>query len=104
MYCRSFYEYLAIKNTLRDAAEGLRLAVEPGVEGFYVGSYSQLSISLSIKKRVQDIKAIKDAIEGVTETRSMSRYLPIKTEAILKVEESYLNKLAYLLSLEVLEL
>lgn len=54
------FKYLATKNIVRGATEGLRLEPKPKAEISF-----SLSFSLSIGVGIRDIRAIKDTAEGV---------------------------------------
>lgn len=62
------------------------------------------SISLSMKEGTQNIRATKDVTKDNKEAWSLWGYLWPQIEVILKVEQFYSNKLAYLLVLELLKL
>lgn len=68
---------MVIKDVRKGTAESSGLGAEPGIKSFWVEGCFKSFISLSIKGKTQDIRAIesaiKDTTKGATEAQSMRK-------------------------------
>lgn len=89
---------------MKDSIESLRQRAEPKVKSLWVEVFSSLSISLSMTDIVRDVRAIESLTKGVMEAWSLCEHLQSLTKVVFKEWSNFIfNRLAYLLSLQLLE-
>lgn len=68
MYYNLFFKYSAIKDAMGRTTEVLGLRTKLKVKGLWAESFFSSSISLSMREKAQNIRAIKVAVKGSTRT------------------------------------
>lgn len=63
MCCKSSFKYLALKDIAADTVEDLTLGIELGMKSFWVKGFFSSFISLSIREKAWNVRAIESVVK-----------------------------------------